>query len=106
MDKKEILKRLERLEATVFSGGKQNGKLLRNKAKDFKGPTGGVRFLISKGFFKNQKKTFTEIKKAFSKEGYIYDRRFIQTSLNSLSKKGGPLIKIKEGRKNYYAERK
>ena len=75
--------------------------------KDFKGITGGIRLLISRNnFFKNQKKTFTSVKEALNKEGYFSSLQAIQGALDSLSTTQGPLKKIKEGKKNYYAERK
>lgn len=102
---KKILKRLDRLETAVFGNGKQKKRKPKNK-KEFKGMAGGLRVLISEGFFKNQKKIFTEIKKALNKEHYYSSRQAVQVALNGLSTPRGPLIKIKEGKKNYYAERK
>jgi len=103
---KEILERLQRLESVVFVDKKQEkNKFLKTK-KDFKGITGGIRLLISRNFFKNQKKTFTSVKEALNKEGYFSSLQAIQGALDSLSTTQGPLKKIKEGKKNYYAERK
>ncbi|MBT9170688.1 MAG: hypothetical protein DDT18_01033 [Actinobacteria bacterium] len=101
---KQILSRLERLETAVFGEKNLTNKLVRNKMK-FKGITGGIRLLVSQGFFKD-KKTFTETKTKLRKNGYYSSLQAIQTALNSLSVPGGALVKFKEGKKIYYAERK
>jgi len=103
---KQIFKRLERLESVVFDNKKSKDKLLENKFKDFKGTTGGIRLLISKSFFKGKKRAFDEIKKDLNKNDYYSSRQSIQASLDQLSTFKGPLVKIKEGKKNFYAERK
>jgi len=103
---KEILERLQRLESVVFGGKKQEKTKFLKTKKDFKGITGGIRLLISHNLIKNQKKTFTSIKEALNKEGYFSSLQAIQGALDSLSTPRGPLKKIKEGKKNYYAERK
>jgi len=102
---KQILIRLDRLELAVFGKKSLKTKSLKSK-KEFKGTTGGIRLLISKGSFKNRKKEFTEIKKELRENGYYSSLQAIQTALNKLSTPKGPLIKFKEGKKNYYAERK
>ena len=103
---KQILNRLERLESVVFGNGKEKFEPLSIKKKDFKGVTGGIRLLISQGSLKNKKRTFTEIKEALNKEGYFSSLQAIQAALDQLSISKGPLRKIKEGKRNYYAERK
>lgn len=47
--------RLARLEKAVF--GTKEGQEVKKPAKGFGGATGGVRFLISKGYFKNKEGT-------------------------------------------------
>lgn len=101
---KQILSRLEQLENAVFGKKNLKTKPATNKTK-FQGTTGGIRLLVSQKFFKN-KKTFTEIKKRLRKKGYYSSPQAIQTSLNKLSTKKRLLVKFKEGKKNYYAERK
>ena len=103
---KQILKRLDRLEAAVFGNRKEKSEPPSTKKKDFKGVTGGIRLLISQGSFKNKKRTFAEIKEALNKEGYFSSLQAIQAALDQLSISKGPLRKIKEGKRNYYAERK
>jgi hypothetical protein len=102
---KQILDRLERLESAVFGNKNQRIKLLKKGARGFKGVTGGIRLLISRGFF-TKKRIFKEIKEELTKNGYYSSLQAIQTALNKLSGPKGPLVKIKERDKNYYAERK
>jgi len=104
---KQILNRLNRLELAVF-GDKEKSKKMVKRKKDvnFKGITGGIRFLISKSFFKGKKRAFDEIKKELNKYDYYSSRQSIQASLDQLSSTKGLLVKIKERGKNYYAERR
>lgn len=101
---KQLESRVERLEKTVFGENFNKKKLVKTKTS-FSGATGGVKLLISQGFFKN-KKMFGEIRKALSKKGYYYSRQAVQEALDNLSGSRGPLVKIRERNKNYYAERK
>ena len=103
---KEILVRLEYLEKEVFGNGKQKKDVPKSKIENFRGISGGIRLLISNNFFDNKKRTFTEIKDSLNEKGYYSSRQAIQVSLDRLSTSKGPLIKIKEKKKNYYAERK
>lgn len=101
---KQIFERIGRLENAVFNEQK-TVKLLPKEDKNFHGATGGLRLLISKGFF-NSKKTFAEIKKELASQDYHYSDQAIQTPLNNLSKSGGPLVGFREGGKKVYAKRK
>ncbi len=101
---KQILSRLEKLETEVFGKKNLKTKSVINKVK-FRGVTGGIRLLVSQKFFIS-KKTFTEIKEELHKRGYYSSLQAIQAALNKLSTKKGPLVKFKEGKKNYYAQRK
>jgi len=104
---KQILIRLDRLELTVFGDKEKSKKMVKKERNiDFKGITGGIRLMIFKGFVKNRKRTFNEIKESLNKNGYYSSRQAIQAALDQLSTPKGPLRKIKEGKKNYYAERK
>lgn len=71
---KQIFERLKRLEAAVFGNKKRKIKLTKSKIRDFKGTTGGIRLLISKNFFKNKKRTFSEIKRELNRNGYYSSR--------------------------------
>jgi len=102
---KQIFERIERLEKAVFSKQKKTVKFPLKEEKNFRGATGGLRLLISKGFF-NSKKTFAEIKKELANQDYHYSDQAIQTPLNNFSKSGGPLVGFKEGGKKVYAKRK
>jgi hypothetical protein len=71
----------------------------------FKGATGGLRFLLSKGLF-DQRRFFSEIETELQKEGYHYSKQAIQTPLNRLSLSGGPLVGLRQKGKKVYAKRK
>ncbi len=100
---KSLLDRIEKLEKAVF--GKNDTKRKNLEPKAFKGATGGLRLLLSKGFF-DRKRTFGEIKKNLADHDYHYSNQAVQTPLNNLSKAGGPLVSFKEGGKKVYAKRK
>lgn len=100
---KEIIKRLERLEKAVFGGG---GKPPRTaQAKKFAGLKGGLCFLLSNGFFKT-KKTLADCRKGLEKHGYHYSAAAVQTTLNRMATRSGPLATFQQGGKKVYVERK
>ena len=106
----KIEKRLKRLEDAVFwRKGKikvgSESKARQSKEAEFSGATGGVRFLISKGFFK-EKQGFSEVRAALSKNGYHYSRQAVHGALNNLAVKGGSLVSLQEGGRKVYVERK
>ena len=101
----DLLVRIEKLEHAIF-GDKASKKLQKPaNQQSFKGATGGIRLLISNGFF-DKKKNFGEIKEALTKAGYHYSNQAIQTPLNNLSRSGGPLVGFKQGGHKVYAKRK
>lgn len=97
----KLLRRVEKLEKTVF----------RTQIKtvavepDFKGATGGLRLLLSKGFF-DRRRPFSEIESELQAKGYHYSKQAIQTPLNRLSVANGPLVALRAKGKKYYAKRK
>lgn len=99
----DLVARLEKLEHAVFADNKTKPKSADKE--DFKGATGGLRLLVSKGFF-DRKRNFGEIKKALASHDYHYSNQAVQTPLNNLSKTGGILVGLKEGGKKVYAKRK
>ena len=99
---KEILSRLDRIEKVLFAPG--NPLSSQNK-KNFSGPSGGVRFLISRGFFKS-KKLVKDVRNALRDNGYHYGGAQIQTAMNRFSKRNGPLVASKEGGNKTYVDRK
>lgn len=107
MDKSTILKdlqdRIARLEQVLL--GKRQRMPGKADPGDFKGATGGVRLLTTKGYF-NRKRTFGEIKEALASHGYHYSKQAIQTPLNKLSKPGSLLVSFREGGRKVYAKRK
>jgi hypothetical protein len=99
---KDLVLRVEKLERAVFGTG--NPKAITQR-QAFKGATGGLRWLVSKGFF-DRKQKFGEIEAELRKHGYYYSKQAVQTPLNNLSRKGGPLVGFKEKGKKVYAKRK
>ena len=102
-DMEDLIARIEKLEREVFGQGKAKAKSV--KGRDFSGATGGLRLLISKGFF-DRKRSFSEIEGELLKNAYHYSKQAIQTPLNRLSKTGGALVGFKEKGRKVYAKRK
>lgn len=96
----DLLRRVVNLERAVF-GNRKTVIADRN----FTGATGGLRLLVSKGFF-DRRRFFSEIEAELRKLGYHYSKQAIQTPLNRLSAPGGPLVSLKEKGKKVYAKRK
>lgn len=99
---KELSKRIEKLEQAVFGEGTAKKPIART---EFKGATGGLRFLIGNGFF-DRKRLFTEAVAEMQKHGYHYSRQAVQTPLTRLSRVGGPLVSLDEKGKKVYAKRR
>ena len=100
---KHLESRVEELERAVFARSQKRSS--SGEACDFKGATGGLRLLASKGFF-NRKRTFGEIKDALASHGYHYSKQAVQTPLNTLSKPGSLLVSFRERGRKVYAKRK
>jgi hypothetical protein len=100
---KDLQHRVEKLEKVVFTKGE--AKSLKASDREFKGATGGLRYLASKGFF-NRKRAFREINEALASHGYHYSKQAVQTPLNVLSKPGAMLVSLREGGRKVYATRK
>ena len=99
---KQILARLDRIEKAIF--GNPNKFPIRKK-EELKGPAGGVRLLISRGFFRS-KKFVKETREALKQNGYHYGVAQIQTAMNRLSKRNGPLVASKESGNKSYVDRR
>jgi hypothetical protein len=99
----KIIARLTRLERAVFR--KKAKQPPTAQKEDFAGPSGGARLLISKNFFK-AKRTLRDVRKALGKNDYHYGSAQIQTALNRLSTRTGPLAASTEGGKKVYVRRK
>jgi len=105
-DIKSFLTRLEKLEQKVFGTSNPSKPHVTSKKTDeFVGITGGVRFLNAHGFL-DKKRSLSDIREELQKHGYHSSIQAVQTSLNRLSKTGGPLIAFKENGKKVYAKRK
>lgn len=96
----DLLRRVSKLERAVF--GDRKAKVVKS---DFKGASGGLRLLLSKGFF-DRRRFFSEIEAELQKQGYHYSKQAIQTPLNRFSTSGGLLVGLKERGKKVYAKRK
>lgn len=101
-DLRDIIRRLERVEKVVFGDKKARQPAQRN---GFAGLKGGLNLLISRGFFKS-KRALSDTRQGLEKHGYHYSAPAIQTTLNRLSKRGGPLATFREGGKKVYVRRK
>jgi hypothetical protein len=99
----ELQSRVEKLERAMF--GKGAKKPAAARSSDFQGATGGLRFLVSDGFF-DRKRAFGEIKEALAQHNYHYSKQAVQTPLNALSKPGSLLVSFREGGRKVYANRK
>lgn len=99
----KVLIRIEKLEKAVFA--KEKLKPSPKARSGFAGPKGGVMALMSRDFFK-KKKTAPETKTEMAKHDYHYTIQSIQTALNRLSTKDGPLVSFTEGGKKVYVQRK
>jgi hypothetical protein len=99
---KDLERRIALLEKAVFKAHPPKKAAVN---KTFAGATGGVRLLISNGFF-DRKRGFTEVKEALAGHGYHYTRQAAQNPLTNLSKPGGPLVTFREGKRKVYAKRK
>ena len=99
----ELFRRLQRLEKAVFQSKEKQPPRQANQS--FAGPSGGVRLLISRGFFKT-KRNLADVKKALAKNDYHYGSAQIQTALNRLSTRTGPLAASIEESKKSYVRRK
>lgn len=107
-DNRDIIARIEALEKAVFaptSKGAKAEKRSLSSNDQFKGSTGGLRLLVSKGFF-DSRRNFSEIETELNKRGYHYSKQAIQTPLNRLSNQNGPLVGLKQGGHKVYAKRK
>ncbi|MCR4324492.1 MAG: hypothetical protein NUV69_02300 [Candidatus Curtissbacteria bacterium] len=100
----QIKKRLEKLESAVFDNIAQE-KVTNSQNKKYDGSKGGILLLIDKNFFEKPR-TAPQVKTAMAEQGYNYSIQVIQTTLNRLSIKSGPLTTMKEGKTKVYAKRK
>ena len=100
---REIIARLTRLEKAVF--GKKEKQAMVPRNQNLSGPSGGVRLLISKFFFKT-KRNLGDVRKELAKNDYHYGAAQVQTALNRLSTRKGPLASSTDGGKKSYVKRK
>ncbi|MDP2947458.1 MAG: hypothetical protein Q8N88_05070 [Nanoarchaeota archaeon] len=81
---RQIFKRLDKLESSVFGGDSQKEiKLPKDNAKKFKGATGGLRVLVDEDYFNNPKQLPETIER-LKQEGRHYSNATISMGLLSL----------------------
>ena len=97
--------RLARLEKAVFGQKKDKSTTRPTPGKNFEGPSGGVRFLVSQGFFRTQR-DLADVRAALAKNDYHYVAPVVQTALNRQATRSGSLATFKEGGKKMYVNRK
>jgi hypothetical protein len=101
MDKADlntIEQRLAKLEKAVFGAKTQKRTKSAVAADTFDGPSGGIRLLLSQDFFRT-KRSLADVRAALAKSDYHYVIQVIHTALSRLSRRDGPLVSFKEGKK-------
>lgn len=102
---KDLTARVQKLE-TALVKKKPNARANKDGEAKYTGATGGVRFLIDKGFF-SSKKSLGEVRKAAAGHGYHYSAQAIDTALSRKSAgASSPLVALKEGGGKKYVRRK
>lgn len=71
---------LSELEATIDNTPSVPHHPARDAKKDYTGPTGGIKMLKDQGFFKSPK-SLAETLAELHKEGYVYQKQVVSTSL-------------------------
>lgn len=98
--------RIRKLEKAVFpKGDKEKNKVFSRASILGKGPKVGILQIIS-GNFLNSRKTAVEVKDKLLEKGYDYRIQVVQTTLNRLSNRNGPLTAFKVNGKKLYVKRK
>lgn len=106
-----IIRRIERLEEAIFgeTSRTQKSSISAGSGK-FSGATGGIRFLILRGFFSNNnKRSLSDVRKELEKHDYPYSSQAVDMALRRLAKVKGPLVALKPGagkQGKLYAKRK
>lgn len=100
---KGIIKRLERLEKAVLRAKKKQRQ--DREPEGFAGLKGGLHFLIARNFFRSTR-TLADTRQELEKQDYHYSSAAIQTTMNRLSKRTGPLATFREAGKKVYVRRK
>lgn len=101
----QIKKRLEKLESVVFNNKNQEKTKITSPDNKYVGVKGGVLLLIDKNFLEKFR-TAQQVRTSLIEQGYNYSIQVVQTTLNRLSTKSGPLTAMREGKTKVYARRK
>lgn len=102
---KKVIARIEKLEKAVFGTQKPARVKVALAGGKVSGPAGGLKLLISKGFF-NSKRNLEQAKAALTKENFNYSVQAVNTALTRLAKLSGPLVSLRENNRKYYVIRK
>lgn len=100
----QIIARIEKLEAVVFSSPEQRTTKLKS-ASAYAGPAGGIRMLIDEGYFR-QMRTAKEVHSLLESRGYHYQKHVVQNALNRLASKNGVLVGQDKKDGKIYVDRK
>lgn len=101
---KKLVARIDKLEKTVF-GENKPARAKTVVGGKVSGPAGGLKLLISKGFF-NSKRNLEQAKTALEKDSFYYSVQVVNTALTRLAKLSGPLVSLRENGRKYYVVRK
>ncbi len=107
---KNIIDQLRALEERVSvlerqTRGNISRRVVAEKKDKYTGPTGGIKFLVNKRFFK-EKRDLGMVRKELQKNNYHYSRQSVDAALKRLTRQNGPLVVLKEKGRKQYVERK
>jgi hypothetical protein len=108
LDLKQLEQRLVALERVVFGSTVLAARVndSREMTAGSRGPTEGVRELISGGFFRMKKRSLREVRAAMEERGFVYSAQAIDIALTRNAKRNGTLVLLREGGRKIYSERR
>ncbi len=102
----ELENRVAALEKAIFVRNDVPVPLsLEKKSGGQKGPSVGLRILVSNGFFES-KRDLGDVREALADIGYLYSRQAVDMALKRFSQREGVLVSLKESGQKFYALRK
>lgn len=96
------------VQLSLISSSKRRPSGARTKptdADEYGGLKGGLRKLLSRSFFGSQRK-LAHVREALAKDGYHYSASAVQTALNRMSGRSGPLVASRVDGMKAYVRRK
>lgn len=108
VDLKQLEQRLVALERVVFGSPVLAARANERKemTSGSRGPTEGVRELISEGFFRMKKRSLREVRAAMEERGLIYSAQAIDIALTRNARRNRTLVLLREGGRKIYSERR